>query len=92
MSAAISDLLASRRQFFRFLAKRALMGTVLSFVVSGMFLAADIGGIASLMMRAHDSWLWIAFFCFDLWVTVTGITIAIGFWRLGDWSDPPSET
>jgi len=41
------------------------------------------------MLRASDSWLWFLFFGFDFWVTVTGITIAIGLWNLGSWRDPP---
>tara|TARA_R110000787_G_scaffold285461_4_gene401208 strand:- start:33576 stop:33848 length:273 start_codon:yes stop_codon:yes gene_type:complete len=89
MNAALPDLIRSRRKFFSFLIKRAALGTVLSLIFVTGFLWADIGGITSLMLRANDSWLWIMFFGFDFWVTVTGITIAIGLWNLGDWRDPP---
>lgn len=83
MNPGFDELAQSRRQFFGFLAKRAAMGTALSFVVSGTFLATDIGDIRSIMMRSSETWLWLGIFCFDVWVTVTGITIAIGFWGLG---------
>lgn len=86
-----SDLVASRRKFFRFAAKRAVLGTAISAVVAVIFLYADVGGMTSIMMRSSDAWLWMAFFCFDIWVTTTGITIAIGFMRLGSWSDPPAD-
>ena len=91
MNAALPDLVASRRKFFTFVAKRAAMGTAISAVVAALFLYSDVGGITSIMMRSTDAWLWMAFFCFDIWVTTTGITIAIGFMRLGDWRDPPAE-
>ncbi len=89
MNAALPDLIRSRRAFFTFLVKRAALGTVLSAIFVAAFLWADIGGITSLMLRANNSWLWILFFAFDFWVTVTGITLAIGIWNLGDWRDPP---
>lgn len=91
MNAALPDLVASRRKFFRFAAKRAALGTAISIVVAIIFLYADVGGMTSIMMRSSDAWLWMAFFCFDIWVTTTGITIAIGFMRLGSWSDPPAD-
>lgn len=90
MNAALPDLIASRRKFFRFVAKRAALGTLISAVVASIFLYADAGGMTSIMMRSSDAWLWMAFFCFDIWVTTTAITIAIGFMRLGDWRDPSS--
>lgn len=85
----IAELSRSRRAFFTFLVKRALLGTMISLVLAGLFLWSDVGGITSLMMRANQSWLWVLFFCFDIWVTVTGITIAVGLWRLGETRDPP---
>lgn len=88
----MSDLVESRRRFFRFAAKRAAMGTAISVVVAFIFLYTDVAGMTSIMMRSSDAWLWMAFFCFDIWVTTTGITIAIGFMRLGSWSDPPADT
>ena len=91
MNAILNDLTRSQRLFFTFLVRRGLLGTLISFFAAAAFLLADIGGIASLMMRASGSWLWIAFFCFDIWVTVTGITIAVGLWKLGDWRDPPAD-
>ena len=89
MNAALPDLIRSRRAFFMFLIKRAILGSGISVIVVGLFLWADIGGVTSLMLRASDSWLWFLFFGFDFWVTVTGITIAIGLWNLGSWRDPP---
>ena len=91
MNAALPNLAESRRKFFTFAAKRAILGTAISAVVAAAFIFSDVGGITSIMMRSTDAWLWMAFFCFDIWVTTTAITIAIGFMRLGDWSDPPSE-
>jgi hypothetical protein len=87
----ISDLVESRRKFFRFAANRGALGTAISAVVAIIFLYSDVGGMTSIMMRSSDAWLWMAFFCFDIWVTTTGITIAIGFMRLGSWSDPPAD-
>lgn len=92
MNATLPDLIASRRKFFRFAARRAALGTAISVVVAAIFLYADIGGMTSIMMRSSDTWLWMAFFCFDIWVTTTAITIAIGFMRLGDWRDPPGDS
>jgi hypothetical protein len=83
------ELIASRRAFFGFLIKRAIMGTVISLCIAGIMLWSDLGGVLSLMMRAQQGWLWVLFFCFDIWVTVTGITIAVGIWGLGEWRDPP---
>lgn len=91
MNAALPNLSASRRKFFAFAAKRAALGTAISVVVAAIFLYADVGGMTSIMMRSSDAWLWMAFFCFDIWVTTTAITIAIGFMRLGDWRDPPAS-
>lgn len=88
MNAIPSELSRSRRAFFGFLIRRGLMGTAISLGVAGLFLWSDMGGIYSLMSRANQSWLWIAFFTFDIWVTVTGITIAVGIWNLGSWGDP----
>lgn len=88
MNASINDLLHSRRQFFGFIVKWGLIGTTISLFVSGGFLLADLGGILSLMLRSSSPALWIGFFCFDIWVTVTGVTLAVAFWGLGDWSDP----
>lgn len=90
MNAALHDLAASRRKFFSFVAKQAALGTAISAVVAAIFLYADVGGMTSIMIRSSDAWLWMAFFCFNIWVTTTGITISIGFMRLGDWRDPPS--
>ena len=57
----MSDLIASRRKFFRFAAKRFVMGTVISVVVAIIFLYADVGGMTSIMMRSSDAWLWMHF-------------------------------
>jgi len=89
MNAKRSDLARSQRAFFSFLIYRATLGTAISLSIAALMLWTDVGGISSLMDRASDSWMWVAFFCFDIWVTVTGITIAIGIWRLGEWRDPP---
>ena len=91
MNAALPDLISSRRKFFRFAAKRFVLGTIISAIVAVIFLYSDVGGMTSMMQRSSDGWLWMAFFCFDIWVTTTGITIAIGFMRLGSWSDPPAD-
>lgn len=91
MNAALPNLSDSRRKFFTFAAKRAVLGTAISAVVAIIFLYADMGGMTSMMLRSSEAWLWMSFFCFDIWVTTTAITIAIGFMRLGDWRDPPSE-
>lgn len=90
MNAALPDLAASRRKFFSFVAQRTALGTAISAVVAAVFLYTDVGGVTSIMIRSSDAWLWMAFFCFNIWVTTTGITIAIGFMRLGDWRDPPA--
>lgn len=92
MNAIPSDLSRSRKAFFGFLIRRGLMGTGISLGIAAVFLWSDVGGVYSLMARANQSYLWIAFFCFDIWVTVTGITIAIGIWGLGEWHDPPDES
>jgi hypothetical protein len=88
VNAIPTELSRSKRAFFTFLIRRALMGSAISLVVAALFLWSDVGGIYSLMDRANQSWLWIGFFVFDIWVTVTGITIAIGIWGLGSWRDP----
>ncbi len=88
MNAITTELADSRRQFFGFIIKWGLIGSAASMLLAALFLASDLGGILSLMLRAQSPVLWIAFFCFDIWVTVTGITIAIAFWGLGDWKDP----
>ncbi len=89
MNAQTPELSRSQRAFFGFLLRRFLMGTVISLSVAGLFLLFDLGGIKSMMFRAEDTWHWVMVFCFDIWVTVTGITIAVGIWYLGDWRDPP---
>lgn len=88
MNAVTNELAHSRRQFFGFVIKWALIGSATALFIAAGFLLADLGGILSLMLRAQSPVLWIAFFCFDIWVTVTGLTIAIAFWNLGDWKDP----
>lgn len=91
MNAIASDLAHSRRQFFGFIVKWGLIGSATALMIAAMFLLADLGGVLSLMLRSASPMLWIAFFCFDIWVTVTGLTLAIAFWGLGDWSDPPRD-
>lgn len=91
MNAITSELAHSRRQFFTFIGKWALIGSFTALMIAGMFLLADLGGVLSLMLRSSSPVMWIAFFCFDLWVTVTGLTLAIAFWGLGDWRDPPAD-
>ncbi|WNK01489.1 hypothetical protein L2D14_08640 [Thalassospiraceae bacterium LMO-JJ14] len=83
------DLVRSQRAFFSFLVYRAILGTAISLAIAALLLWLDVGGIASLIARAGQSWMWIGLFCFDIWVTVTGMTIAIGIWGLGEWRDPP---
>lgn len=89
MNPRLAELKRSQRAFFGFIAKRAALGTVLSLAFAAGLLWSDVGGIKTLMSRAGEPWLWGAIFCFDIWVTVTGITIAIGIWNLGEWRDPP---
>lgn len=91
MNAITSELAHSRRQFFGFIVKWMMIGSVAGLTIAGMFLIADLGGVLSLMLRSASPALWIAFFCFDIWVTVTGLTLAIAFWGLGEWRDPPSS-
>ena len=78
-----SDLATSRRHFFRFVIKRGILGTCLSFCVSGTLIASNVANLRDILFRADDIWLWTMIFVFDVWVTVTGMTLAISFWFLG---------
>ncbi len=78
-----AELYESRRQFFTFIIKRGILGTLLSFCVSGGLLVTNVANLRDIMFRADITWLWMSIFVFDVWVTVTGMTLAISFWFLG---------
>ncbi len=83
MTSGFSELAESRRNFFRFVIKRGILGTCLSFCVSGGLIASNVANLRDILFRADDIWLWTMIFVFDVWVTVTGMTLAISFWFLG---------
>lgn len=91
MSADVSELKRGQRVFFAFLVRRFMWGTIFSMAVATALLYFDLGKLTSIMLRSPDRWLWLMILLTSIWVTVTGITIAIGLMYLGEWRDPPAD-
>lgn len=91
MNADVTGHKSGQRIFFAFLARRFIWGTVFSMAVGTALLYLDLGKLTSIMMRSPDRWLWLLILLTSIWVTVTGITVAVGLMYLGDWRDPPAD-
>ncbi len=84
-------MIAGQREFFRFIAGRLLVGTVITLAAVVAVLYADLGGVATLMRASPDGWLYLILMTGGFWVTIGGITLAIGIMGLGEWNDPPGD-